>query len=94
MINKIKQGTFRWRRRFRHMPTLEILKKELPVKWLAYRLLNIIYRHIYSQRPHEVQMVRVKQFEFVYIIRQDTYGVTLEIIQKEIKNILPYEEMV
>lgn len=86
MKTKLKQGTFRWRRRFRHMPTLEILKKELPVDWLAMRVYNAIWRYIYGPLPHKVELVRVREFEFQYIIHQDTYGVAIEIIQKEPKN--------
>lgn len=85
MVQKIKQGTFKWRRRFRHMPTLEILRKEIPVGWLANRVYHVIWRYVYGALPHKVELIRVSEFEFQYIIHQDAYGVAITIIQKEPK---------
>ena len=83
IYKKLKQGTFRWRRRFRHMPTRKIILKELPINWLVNRLNNVIWKYIQLALPHKVECIRVREWEFVYIILQDSYGVTIEIIQKE-----------
>lgn len=80
---RLKKGTFRWRRRFRQMPTREMILKELQIDWLTNRLYNLIWRYIYNALPDTIELVRVREWEFVYIIHQEIHGVTIEIIQKE-----------
>lgn len=83
IYKQLKKGTFRWRRKFRHVPTREIILKELTVDWLANRLDNVIWKYIHNTLPHTMELVRVREWEFVYIIHQEIMGVTIEIIQKE-----------
>lgn len=90
MKNKeLKLGTFRWRKKFRYLPTREKLIDAIGIEWLANRLYSIIYKH--SQPGEELQMIRIKQFEFIYIVQITMFYTCIEIIQK---NPINYETMV
>lgn len=81
MKKELKKGTFRWRKKFRYLPTRQQLAQELGVEWLANRLYTLLCR--YLSLGNEIHMLRVKEWEFVYIIHMNSYGTTFEIIQKE-----------
>lgn len=78
---ELKQGKFRWRKKFRYLPNRKEIVKELGVEWLANRLYGIIYKHISCGGT--LHMLRVKEYEFVYIIHITMHYTQLEIIQKE-----------
>lgn len=78
---ELKQGTFRWRKRFRNLPTREQIVQELGMSWLANRLYGVIYKHM--QCGGTLKMLRVQEWEFVYIIHITPFYTQLEIIQKE-----------
>lgn len=80
---ELKQGTFRWRKKYRHLPTREMLVKDIGVDWLANRVDNIMYRHIFDMLPTKVKMIRIEQWEFTYIIMQNTHYASIEIIQNK-----------
>ena len=79
---EFKKGTFRWRKHYKKMPTREQLVEDLNCDWLANRLVNIIHKYYGKYACDEVQMLRVREFEFVYIINTMNFQVTLEIMQK------------
>ena len=78
---ELKKGTFRWRKKFRYLPTREQITKELGIDWLANRIYGVIYKHI--QFGGRLEMLRIQEWEFVYIININKYYTSLEIIQKE-----------
>lgn len=78
---QLKQGTFRWRKKFRYLPTREQIVKELGVDWLANRLYGIIYKHLSC--GEKLQMLRVQEYEFVYIVHITLHYTAIEIIQRE-----------
>ncbi len=83
MYNLLKKGDFRWRKKFRKLPTREQLVEEIGVDWLANRMYNVMYRYMFANLPDSVDMIRVKSWEFVYIVHNCTHYYVLEIIQKE-----------
>lgn len=78
---ELKQGTFRWRKKFRYLPTQEQIIQELGIDWLANRLYGIIYKHISCGGT--LNMLRVQEWEFMYIIQITKFYTQLEIIQRE-----------
>lgn len=80
---KLKKGQYRWRGKFRHLPNRETLVNEIGINWLANRFWTIIYRHLFDHLPDEVQLVRVKSEEFIFIVHKMHNMYNLEIIQKE-----------
>ena len=87
IYQQLKQGTFRWRKKFRYLPTREQIVQELGIDWLANRLYGIIYKHISC--GGSLQMLRVQEWEFVYIIHITMHFTQLEIIQRESLYIIP-----
>lgn len=80
-FKQLKKGTFRWRKKFRYLPTREQMTQAMGVDWLANRFYGLIYKHILC--GGELQMLRIKEWEFVYIVNITTHYTCLEIIQKE-----------
>lgn len=79
----IVKGTFRWRKYYKKMPSREQLLKDVKCDFLVNRLLNVMHKYLYKYAGDDVQMLRVRELEFVYIINLMNYSVTLEIMQKE-----------
>lgn len=84
MMQALKKGTFRWRKKFRYLPSHQQLIDEIGIDWLANRLYHIIYVYFYARLPTlETEIVRVKHWEFMYIIHKTMHFTSIEIIQKE-----------
>lgn len=80
---ELKKGTFRWRKKFRYLPNREELIEELGIEWLANRMYGVIYKHM--SMGGELQLLRIREYEFVYIVHIHEFFTSLEIIQKEPK---------
>lgn len=90
MINEIKKGTFRWRRKFRYLPTRDQLAKELGIEWLANRLYYVMFLHIARIENQQLKTLRVNWLEFDYIIQKQPHEWVFEILQQEPKEMYNY----
>lgn len=87
---ELKQGTFRWRKKFRYLPTREQLAKELGIEWLANRLYYVMFLHIARIENQQLKSLRVSWLEFDYIIQKQPHEWVFEILQQEPKHFEDY----
>ena len=81
MIKALKKGNFRWRKKFRYLPNRQQLIDEIGIEWLANRFYAAIWRH--NATSNNLEMMRIRSHEFVFIINKSIHQYTLEIIQYE-----------